>query len=169
MDRMPGASCMKSYAVRHRTDTVALPRNVRDSPHIPCRSGVRHRLSACPGSSTHGGDATAARAHWQGAHSRPSTRDSTMTRAHAKRLEQDLLSERARLQREIEQLTTPPRDASEVRGRFGDDEVTSTAGTSAEVDDALAVRASRELDDVDRALVQLHEDPDHFGLCATCA
>lgn len=92
-----------------------------------------------------------------------------MTRAHAKRLEQDLLSERARLQREIEQLTTPPRDASEVRGRFGDDEVTSTAGTSAEVDDALAVRASRELDDVDRALVQLHEDPDHFGLCATCA
>jgi hypothetical protein len=78
-----------------------------------------------------------------------------MTRARAKRLERDLLLERERLQREIERLTTPPSDASEARGRFGDDEVTSTAGNSAEVDDALAVRASRELDDVDRALVQL--------------
>jgi hypothetical protein len=77
-----------------------------------------------------------------------------MTRARAKRLERDLLLERERLQREIERLTTPPSDASEARGRFGDDEVTSTAGNSAEVDDALAVRAARELDDVDRALVQ---------------
>jgi RNA polymerase-binding transcription factor DksA len=92
-----------------------------------------------------------------------------MTRARAKRLERDLLLDRERLQREIERLTTPPSDASEARGRFGDDEVTSTAGNSAEVDDALAVRAARELDDVDRALVQLHEDPDHFGLCTTCA
>jgi RNA polymerase-binding transcription factor DksA len=92
-----------------------------------------------------------------------------MTRAHAERLERDLLSERARLQREIERLTTAPTDASGPRGRFGDDEVASTAGTSAEVDDSLAVRAARELDDVDRALVQLYEDPDHFGLCATCA
>jgi RNA polymerase-binding transcription factor DksA len=91
-----------------------------------------------------------------------------MTRTRAKQLERHLVAERARLQREVERLTTPPTDASGDHGRFGDDEIASTAGTSAEVDDALAARASRELDDVDRALLQLHEDPDHFGLCATC-
>jgi len=92
-----------------------------------------------------------------------------MTRAHAKQLEANLLVERARLEREIERLTALAADDAGDRGRFADDEVTSTAGTSAEVDDALAAHASRELDDVDRALIQLQEDPDHFGLCATCA
>ena len=91
-----------------------------------------------------------------------------MTRAHAKQLERSLLAERARLQHEIDQLT-PPTDVAGGHGRLGDDEIASTAGTSAEVDHALAARASRELDDVDRALIQLYEDPDHFGLCATCA
>ena len=91
-----------------------------------------------------------------------------MTRAHANQLQNNLLAERARLQREIERLTTPPTDAAGSHGRFGDDEIASTAGTNGEVDRALAAHASRELDDVDRALTQLHADPDQFGRCATC-
>jgi RNA polymerase-binding transcription factor DksA len=90
-----------------------------------------------------------------------------MTRAHAKQLERDLLSERARLAREIERLA-PPIDAAGGHGRLADDEVASAAGTSAEVDQVLTAQATRELDDVDRALTQLLEDPEHFGLCATC-
>ena len=92
-----------------------------------------------------------------------------MTRAHASQIERKLLAERARLQREIERLTTPPTDVAGGHGRLGDDEVASTAGTNAEVDHAIAAHESRELEDVERALSQLHEDPDHFGLCATCA
>ena len=95
--------------------------------------------------------------------------DRTMTRAHAQQLERDLQVERARLQREVERLTTPPTDAAGAHGRFADDEIASTAGTSAEVDHALAAYAARELYDVDSALARLHEDPLHFGLCATCA
>lgn len=95
--------------------------------------------------------------------------DPGMTRLRAKQLERNLLAERARLQREIARLTTPPASDAGDRGRFGDDEIASTAGTSAEVDAVLAAHASRELGDVERALIQLHEDPDHFGLCVTCA
>jgi RNA polymerase-binding transcription factor DksA len=92
-----------------------------------------------------------------------------MTRSHARQLERDLLAERALLERDVERLTTPPTDAAGERGRFGDDEIASAAGTSGDVDQLLASRASHELDDVDRALIQLQEDPEHFGLCATCA
>jgi RNA polymerase-binding transcription factor DksA len=91
-----------------------------------------------------------------------------MTRTRAKQLERHLVAERARLQREVERLTTPPTDASGDHGRFGDDEIASTAGTSAEVDHAIAAHESRELEDVERALIQLHQDPDHYGVCATC-
>lgn len=92
-----------------------------------------------------------------------------MTRLRARQLERHLVAEHARLQREIERLSTPHVDDAGDRGRFGDDEIASTAGTSAEVDTVLAAHASRELGDVERALTQLHEDPEHFGLCATCA
>lgn len=91
-----------------------------------------------------------------------------MTRAHANQLERNLLAERARLEREIDRLS-PPTDAAGGHGRLADDEIASTAGTSAEVDQVLTERASRELDEVDRALTQLLEDPEHFGMCATCA
>lgn len=91
-----------------------------------------------------------------------------MTHAHAEQLERSLLAERSRLQRELERLTTPPTDAEGGHGRFGDDAVESSAGSSAEVDRAIALQATRELDDVDRALSLLHEDPAQFGICATC-
>jgi RNA polymerase-binding transcription factor DksA len=90
-----------------------------------------------------------------------------MTRAHVKQLERDLLAERARLEREVERLATPT-DNEGDRGRFGDDETAGTAGTNREVDGWLAAHSARELDDVDRALTQLLEDPDHFGSCVTC-
>ena len=91
-----------------------------------------------------------------------------MTHAHAEQLERSLLAERSRLQRELERLTTPPTDAAGGHGRFGDDTVESSAGSSAEVDRALALHTTRELDEVDRALALLHEDPAQFGVCATC-
>lgn len=90
-----------------------------------------------------------------------------MTRTHAKQLERSLLTERARLEGEIARLSTPT-DAAGGHGRLADDEIVSTAGTSAEVDHVLAAHAARELDDVDRALTRLFEDPGHFGLCASC-
>jgi RNA polymerase-binding transcription factor DksA len=92
-----------------------------------------------------------------------------MTHAHAKQLERTLLAERSRLERELERLTTPPTDAAGEHGRLGDDEVASTAGASADVDRAIAVQTTRELADVDHALAQLHDDPEHFGRCAVCA
>jgi RNA polymerase-binding transcription factor DksA len=91
-----------------------------------------------------------------------------MTRARAEQLERNLLAERSRLERELQRLTTPPTDAAGGHGRFGDDEVESAAGSSADVDRAIAVQASRELDDVERALTQLRDDPEHFGRCAVC-
>ena len=91
-----------------------------------------------------------------------------MTHARAEQLERNLLAERSRLERELERLTTPPTDAAGGHGRFGDDEVASAAGSSADVDRAIAVQTSRELDDVERALTQLREDPEHFGRCAVC-
>ena len=91
-----------------------------------------------------------------------------MTHAHAEQLERSLLAERSRLQRDLERLTTPPTDAAGGHGRFGDDTVESSAGASAEVDRSLALHATRELEDVDRALTLLREDPAHFGKCATC-
>jgi DnaK suppressor protein len=95
--------------------------------------------------------------------------DETMTTKNAKQLERSLLAERARLERELERLTTPPTDAEGGHGRLADDQVESSAGASAEVDRAIAVLTSRELADVDRALDRLHEDPAHFGVCETCA
>lgn len=94
--------------------------------------------------------------------------DQTMTHARAEQLERNLLAERSRLERELERLTTPPTDAAGGHGRFGDDAVESAAGSSADVDRAIAVQASRELGDVERALTQLREDPDQFGRCAVC-
>jgi RNA polymerase-binding transcription factor DksA len=94
--------------------------------------------------------------------------DRTMTHARAEQLERNLLAERSRLEQELERLTTPPTDAAGGHGRFGDDAVESAAGASADVDRAIAVQASRELGDVERALSQLREDPAHFGRCAVC-
>ena len=91
-----------------------------------------------------------------------SPEDRTMTRAHANQLERNLLAERARLEREIDRLS-PPTDAAGGHGRLADDEIASAAGTSAEVDQVLTAHATRELDEVDRALTQLLEDPEHFA------
>lgn len=91
-----------------------------------------------------------------------------MTQARARQLERHLLVERSRLERELDRLTTPPTDAAGGHGRFGDDEVQSAAGSSAEVDRAIAVQASRELGDVDLALARLRDDPERFGRCEVC-
>ena len=91
-----------------------------------------------------------------------------MTTAHAKQFERALLAERSRLERELERLTTPPTDASGGHGRLGDDVVESSAGASADVDRALAAHTSRELEDLDRALVLLRQDPEQFSRCAIC-
>ena len=92
-----------------------------------------------------------------------------MTRKNAKQLERNLLAERARLERELMALTTPPTDAEGGHGRLADDQVESSAGASAEVDRAIAEVASRELADVEGALARLHDDPASFGVCETCA
>lgn len=92
-----------------------------------------------------------------------------MTPRNTKQLERDLLAERVRLERELDLLTTPPTDVEGGHGRLADDVVESSAGASAEVDRAIAVHASRELADVDRALARLHADPATFGICETCA
>ena len=92
-----------------------------------------------------------------------------MTATRSARLERTLLAERERLQQALDQLTVPPADAAGEHGRFGDDVVASTGGATSEDDRALAVHASRELDEIERALMTLREDPEHFGLCTTCA
>lgn len=91
-----------------------------------------------------------------------------MTHAHAAQLERRLLAERTRLQHELDQLTTPPSTPEGEPGRFADDAVDSTAGSSPDVDRAIASSAARELADIDRALALLHEDPAQFGICTTC-
>jgi len=83
--------------------------------------------------------------------------------------EQTLLAERERLQQVLDRLSAPPADVSGEHGRFGDDVVASSGGASSEDDHALAVHTSRELGDIERALELLREDPEHFGLCATCS
>ena len=92
-----------------------------------------------------------------------------MNATQSARFEQSLIAERARLQPVLDGLSAPPTDASGEHGRFGDDVVASTGGASVEDDHALAVHTSRELADVERAIALLREDPEHFGLCATCS
>ena len=91
-----------------------------------------------------------------------------MTPRNTKQLERTLLAERVRLERELDRLT-PPTDVEGGHGRLADDVVESSAGASADVDRAIAIQATRELADVDRALARLHDDPANFGLCETCA
>ena len=83
--------------------------------------------------------------------------------------EQTLLAERSRLKQMLDCLSLPPTDAAGEHGRFGDDVVASSGGASSEDDHALAVHTSHELADVDRALLALREDPEHFGLCVICS
>jgi len=95
--------------------------------------------------------------------------DETMNATRSAKFERTLLAERARLQQVLDGFSEPPTDAAGEHGRFGDDVIASTGGASAEDDHALAVHTSRELADVERALASLREDPEHFGLCATCS
>ena len=83
--------------------------------------------------------------------------------------EQTLLAERRHLKQMLDRLSLPPTNAAGEHGRFGDDVVASTGGASFEDDHALAVHTSHELADVDRALLALREDPEHFGLCVSCS
>jgi len=83
--------------------------------------------------------------------------------------EQTLLTERKRLQEVLDRLSVPPTDSAGEHGRFGDDVVASSGGATSEDDRALAVHTSRELDVVERALMVLREDPEHFGLCTICS
>jgi len=92
-----------------------------------------------------------------------------MNATRSAKFERTLLAERARLQQVLDGFSEPPTDAAGEHGRFGDDVIASTGGASAEDDHALAVHTSRELADVERALASLREDPEHFGLCATCS
>jgi len=92
-----------------------------------------------------------------------------MNATRSAQFERTLLAEREQLERTLDRLSATPTDAAGGHGRFGDDAVTSTGGASTDDDRALAVHASRELADVDRALAALREDPEHFGFCATCS
>ena len=92
-----------------------------------------------------------------------------MNATRSSQFEQALLTERQRLQQELDRLSIPPTDAAGEHGRFGDDVVASTGGASAEDDPAHAVHTSRELDVIERALMALREDPEHFGLCTICS
>ena len=83
-------------------------------------------------------------------------------------LERRLLDERARLQKDLARLDAQPRSTEDELGRFADDAVPGTAGSSVEVDRALGWHAAHELDDVEQALHLLRNDPEQFGLCATC-
>ena len=92
-----------------------------------------------------------------------------MNATRSAQFEQTLLAERKQLRQVLDRLSVPPTDGAGEHGRFGDDVVASSGGASSEDDHALAVHTSRELGDVERALVTLRENPEHFGLCATCS
>lgn len=92
-----------------------------------------------------------------------------MNATRTAQLEQTLLTERKRLQEVLDRLSVPPTDAAGEHGRFGDDVVASSGGATSEDDRALAVHTSRELEDIERALMSLREDPEHFGRCTTCS
>jgi RNA polymerase-binding transcription factor DksA len=92
-----------------------------------------------------------------------------MNDSHRAQFERRLLTERARLLETFSNLDASKRDTTDDRGRFGDDAAASSTGIIADDDRALAVHTSRELAEIDRALAQLHDDPEHFGVCATCA
>ena len=84
------------------------------------------------------------------------------------RFERQIRAERGRLQEVLTHLASQPRDATGDRGRFADDAASSSSGASLDDDRALISHTTRELVDLDAALRQLHDDPTHFGVCATC-
>jgi len=84
------------------------------------------------------------------------------------RFERQILAERRRLEQVQARLEDEPRVATGDRGRFADDAVRSSVGASAEDDRALMSHTARELSELDEALRRLREDPDRFGVCATC-
>ena len=92
-----------------------------------------------------------------------------MNASHRAQLERRLLAERGRLQEMLFGLGSQARDTTVDHGRFRDDAMASSVGVSAEDDRALAVHTTRELAEIDRALERMHDDPEHFGICATCA
>jgi RNA polymerase-binding transcription factor DksA len=84
------------------------------------------------------------------------------------RFERYLRSERTRLERTLDELARARAGAAAGTARFSDDAAESAGGASEEDDRALAVHASRELQEIDRALAQLHDDPEGFGVCSVC-
>jgi RNA polymerase-binding transcription factor DksA len=95
-------------------------------------------------------------------------RSTTMKASTRAELERRLLEERERLQGDLARLDSQPRETEDDRGRFADEAVAGTAGASVEVDRALGWHTARELGDVELALQLLRDDPEQFGLCATC-
>ena len=91
-----------------------------------------------------------------------------MTKARRQGIERALLDERVRLQREIAGVTTSATGEPAVHGRLADEVTAGAAGASVEDDLAVERHASRELAEIERALMLLQQDPAHFGLCATC-
>jgi RNA polymerase-binding transcription factor DksA len=92
-----------------------------------------------------------------------------MNDSHRAQLERGLLAERGRLQEMLFGLGSQARDTTVDHGRFRDDAMASSVGVRAEDDRALSVHTTRELAEIDRALDRMHDDPEHFGICATCA
>ncbi len=82
--------------------------------------------------------------------------------------ERRLLSERQRVARLLERMAPAAATAGD-RGRLGDDSASNVAsGASSDDESAVAVRALRELAEIDDALRTLYEQPDRYGVCVTC-
>ena len=82
--------------------------------------------------------------------------------------ERQILAERKRLEQDLARLDDEPRASTGDQGRFADDAARSSVGATAEDDRALMSHTVRELADLDEALRQLREDPQHFGVCVIC-
>jgi RNA polymerase-binding transcription factor DksA len=84
------------------------------------------------------------------------------------RFERQILTERVRLEEVLARASSQMREPAGERGRFADDAALSSAGASVDDDRALLSHTTRELAELDEALRQLRDDPDHFGSCTTC-
>jgi len=92
-----------------------------------------------------------------------------MTTAQRRKFERHLLTERARHERTLARLSADTRFPAGDRGRPGDDILISTLGVSVSDDEAIAAHATRDLEEIDRALTTLRTEPDRFGKCAVCS
>lgn len=91
-----------------------------------------------------------------------------MTSAQRGEIERALLGERERTSETLRRLDAGLVDGLHDRGRPGDDRNSSGAGGGAEDDQAVVVRNTRALEEIDGALSRLRLDPLRFGICEAC-